>query len=133
MRMPGPYPRELRERVLEARLNGEGTYRELADRFKVGEATVARWVRRHRVTGSVEPEPMGGARRPYVVDEEGARILCDVLDNVADCTLPELCELYFEERGVRVSPQTMSDTVRRLGYTRKRGSSAGRLRVERRS
>lgn len=128
--MPAPYPKELRTRVLKAWLNGEGSNKELAVRFMIGKATVDRWISRYRRTGSVEPDPMGGARRPYVVDEQGGQVILDVLDSVPDCTLAELCEMYFESRGVRVSPQTMSDTVRRLGYTRKRGSSVGETRPD---
>ena len=123
--MPGPYPKELRERVIEAWLAGGSTQAEIAKRFMVGQQTVVRWVGRHRATGSVAPEPMGGAHRPYVVDEAGAAIIRDVLDCVPDTTLSELCELYEESRGIRVSSQTMSDTVRRLGYTQKKGSSGG--------
>jgi transposase len=123
--MPKPYSMELRTRVVEASEAGEGTFRELAERFKVGEATVNRWVSLKRRTGSVEPSPMGGANRPRLVDAAGEALLRDLLDNNADCTLLELGEAYLEARGVRVSSQTMSSTVRRLGYTRKKGSSAG--------
>lgn len=94
---------------------------------------MVRWVGRHRATRSVAPEPMSGANRPYVVDEAGAAIIRDVLDCVADTALSELCELYEESRGIRVSSQTMSDTVRRLGYTPKKGSSGGWQPTGRRS
>lgn len=130
--MPQAYPRELRERVVNAWKAGGLTQKEVAERFSVGQQTVVRWVARLRKTGSVDPAPMGGARRPHVVDEAGAVLVRSLLDCVPDMTLPELCAVYDESRGVRVSPQTMSDSVRRLGYTRKRGSSAGGRRVGRR-
>jgi len=121
--MPAPYPKELRERVVNAWKQGGATQLEIAKRFDVGSQTVVRWLARFRHTGSVAPAPMGGARRPFIVDEEGADLVREILDCNLDSTLPEVCALYEELRGVRVSPQTMSDTVRRLGYTRKRGSS----------
>lgn len=127
--MPAPYPKELRERVVNAWLTGGNTQKEIADRFSVGQQTVVRWVGRLRRTGSVDPFPSGGARRPYVVDEEGAVMVRGFLDCLLDTTLPELCAAYEESQGVIVSPQTMSDTVRRLGYTRKRGFSVARRRV----
>ena len=130
--MPHPYAQELRERVVKAWQEGELTQKEVAERFSVGQQTVVRWVARLRRTGSLDPGQMGGARRPYVVDEDGAVVIRSLLDCVPDMTLPEVCSAYEEARGVRVSPQTMSDTVRRLGYTRKRGPSAGRRRVGRR-
>jgi transposase len=130
--MPHPYPKELRERVVNTFLAGGVTQKEVAERFCVGLQTVVRWVGRLRRTGSVDPLPSGGARRPYVVDEEGAVVIRGFLDCTLDMTLPELCVAYEEARGVTVSPQTMSDTVRRLGYTKKRGSSVDRRRVARR-
>lgn len=131
--MPAPYPKELRERVVNAWREGGSTQREIAQRFMLGEQTIVRWLGRLRATGSVTPDSMGGARRPYVVDEAGAKLIREILDCVPDTTLPELCEAYVESRGVKVSPQTMSDTVRRLGYTQKRGSSAGKRRADRMS
>lgn len=127
--MPRPYPKELRERVVNAWLEGALSQREVAERFSVGQQTVVRWVGRRRATGSVEPAPMGGARRPYAVDEDGAVLIRDIIDCVLDITLPELCAAYEEARGVTISPQTMSDTVRRLGYTKKKPSSGGARRT----
>lgn len=121
--MPGPLPVELRLRVVNAWLNNEGSYAVLAQRFGVGEASVDRWVARMRRTGDVLPEPMGGARRATVVDEAGEQIIRDFLNSVPDSTLPELCAHYEECTGVVVSPQTMSDTVRRLGFSKKKRSS----------
>ena len=123
--MPKPHPIELRARVVAAHKAGEGSFKDLADRFMVGEASVNRWVALERRTGSVAPRPMGGANSPRMVDEVGELLLMDLLDNNSDCTLVELCEAYEDARSIRVSSQTMSTTVRRLGYTRKRGSSGG--------
>ena len=124
--MPRPHPIELRERVVAAYKAGEGSFKELARRLMVGEASVNRWVSLERRTGSVTPSPMGGWNRERKVDEAGESLLRDLIDNNPDCTLRELCVEYRVARAVDVSTQTMSDTVRRLGYTRKRGSSAGR-------
>ena len=131
--MPAPYPTELRKRVVETYKNGEGTFQEIADRFVIGLSSVERWVSKERVTGSVEPEPMGGANRPYIVDKEGEVIIRDLLDSLPDSTLPEVCEVYYAERKIRVSPQTMSDTVRRLGYSKKKGSFVAQNTSKRRT
>ena len=124
--MPRPHPIELRERVVAAYKSGEGSFRTLAQRFMVGEASVNRWVSRERRTGSVDASPMGGGHRERKVDEAGQALLRDLIDNNPDCTLRELCAEYRVARNVVVSTQTMSDTLRWLGYTRKRGSFAGR-------
>jgi len=123
--MPAPYPSELRNRVIKAWKQGDATQLEIAKRFDISNQTVVRWIGRFRRTGLVAPSAMGGANRPYAVDEEGAVLVRKILDCNLDSTLSEVCAEYEEARGVRISPQTMSDTVRRLGYTRKRGSSAG--------
>jgi transposase len=124
--MPKPHPKELRERVVAAYHAGEGSFKVLAKRFRVGEASVNRWVSLERRTGSLEPKPTGGWHGPRKVDEAGEELLRDLVDNNPDCTLKELAVEYKEARGVEVSTQTMSDTLKRLGYTRKRGSSEAR-------
>ena len=123
--MSKPHPIELRERVLKARKELGETQESAAKRFMVGVATVARWEKRYQQTGSVERDSMGGAHRERIVDEKGELLIRDALDGMPDCTHPDLCGMYLEMTGVRVSPQTMSDTVRRLGYTRKKGVFRG--------
>jgi len=129
--MPAPHPIELRERVVTAYEDGEGSFAELGVRFKIGEASVNRWVSLKRRTGSLAPKPAGGARRPHKVDADGEQFLRDMIEAVQDSTLVEMCAGYLEEFDVRISPQMMSETVRRLGYTRKRGSSVRWLLSER--
>jgi len=120
--MPRPYPREIRTRVIEVWQEGGSTQKEIAERFAIGLQTVVRWVGRVRTTGSVDPSPMGGARRARLVDDAGEAMIRDILDCVPDTTLREICEVFRESRGVKISPQTMSYTVRRFGYTRKKGA-----------
>jgi transposase len=112
----------LRERVVSAWENGEGSFAELGLRFQVGEASVNRWVSQKRRTGRLEPKPMGGSHRKRLVDEKGEAFLREAIQEKADHTLIELCEKYLDKFDVVVPPQTMSRTVQRLGVTRKRGS-----------
>ena len=63
--MPGPYSTDLHEKVIEALARGM-TYKEIADAFGVGEASVSRYAGRKRRTGSVQPDRMGGARSAKV-------------------------------------------------------------------
>ena len=99
--MPRPHPIELRERVVAAYKSGEGSFRTLAQRFMVGEASVNRWVSRERRTGSVDASPMGGGHRERKVDEAGQALLRDLIDNNPDCTLREL------RRGPRISDHAL--------------------------
>lgn len=119
--MPGPHPKELRERVIRV-IEEEGlTIEQAAKRFCVSVSSTQRWLSAKKKTGSIAPQPMGGANRPCIVDEEGGKFVIESLNCNPDLTLRELCDLYKEFCDVNVSTQTMSDTVRRLGFTRKKG------------
>ena len=119
--MARAYPVELRERVVSAFNEGEGTYDEIAERFKVGRASVIRWVALERDEGTLAAKPMGGARHEYLIDSEGEQMIRDVLEGLPDATLDELVAVYAETRGIEVSVRTMGRCVRRMGLTRKRG------------
>jgi hypothetical protein len=67
--VPAALPKELRRRIIEAWQAGEGTWEQLAARFKVGVATVDRLVALFRATGSVEPRPHGGGHEPQLTTE----------------------------------------------------------------
>lgn len=125
--MPRPLALELRQRVVDAYNNGEGTYRELAARFQVGEASVSRWLRRSRegrLEGSVKgPEP----QKRRLKDVHRA-FLRDAIDVLPDSTAPELVAALKEEFGLEVSESTVKRERRRLGYTPKRGSQQGAAR-----
>jgi len=106
--MAKPHPEELRARVVAAHKRGEGSFAALAKRFNVGEASVNRWVAGERKSGPLQSKPMGGARRPRVVDLEGEDMLREVVFHNPDCYLRELCDIFEESSRRPVSPQTMS-------------------------
>lgn len=122
--MAGPHPPALRDRVVQAWLRGEGTYLELAERFVVGPASVSRWLRALRERGNVAPKPMGGAHRERLIGTDGDAFVKAVFEAVPDSTLDEVAEAYEENFGVAVYPQRISESARRAGMSRKRGSSA---------
>ena len=130
--LPGPHPRELRERVLAAYENGEGSFDELGKRFRVGEASVNRWVALKRETGGVAPRPMGGSRG-RLMDAEGEKFVHEWIGEVCTITMAELADVYAKFRGVRMSEETMRANVERLGYTKKKGRSGRWQRTARTS
>ena len=120
--MPGPLPIELRERVIEAIDNGEGTQQEIAERFGIKRNCIVTWLRLRRETGSLAPRAMGGAREvKRKVDAAGEQFIRETLQAKPQLTLEQLSVLYHERTGVTVAPRTLSDTVWRLGFTFKRG------------
>lgn len=114
---------DIRRRIIEAWQNGEGTWKELAERFGVGEATVDRLVARFRRTGSVEPDPHRGGQ-PNLIPDEQLSVVRRLLDTTPDVTIAELADQYRREAGVLVSRSAMQRTVVRLGYSRKKRPSS---------
>jgi putative transposase len=62
--MRGPYPGDLRIRVIEF-VEAGGSRREAAEQFQVGISTAIRWVQRFREDGTSEPMPRGGSTSPW--------------------------------------------------------------------
>jgi len=52
--MPKPYSKDLRIRVVNRVKDGEECHQQIADNFRVGIATLRRWIKLHKDTGSVE-------------------------------------------------------------------------------
>ena len=55
-----PYSMDLRQRIAAAIDHGEGSFREIARRFRVSLSLIARLLRRRRQAGTLEPKPHGG-------------------------------------------------------------------------
>lgn len=60
------YSIDLRQRILSAWQNQEGTQRDLAKRFPVSLSFIRDFLRRYRETGEIVPKPQGGDRRSKV-------------------------------------------------------------------
>ncbi|AGA28435.1 helix-turn-helix domain-containing protein [Singulisphaera acidiphila] len=50
-----PYSQDLRDRILETVARGEGSLRQIAQRFLVNVSTIVRLLKQYRQTGSAEP------------------------------------------------------------------------------
>ena len=127
--MTRPYSMDLRERVVAA-VDGGQSRRSVARLFRLGEATVIRWAKRHITTGSVAAKPMGGIRRDVLGVE---RVwLRERMTAVPDLTVRALRAELLAERGLRVSYDAVWRFLRaeRLTFKKKpagrRAGSAGR-------
>lgn len=114
------YSVDLRSRVVGAVDSGM-TQEEAADVFRIGVATVYRWIRLRRETGGLEPRPIGGGN-PRAVDERGEAILRELVNERPDRTLKELAHA-LAARGVSSSPASVGRALRRIGLTRKKNGS----------
>jgi transposase len=113
------YSLDLRQRILEAYLNGEGSIRDLARRFKVSFRFVWGLINRFRHTGSYAPKPRGGNNPPRI-PATAHDTLRRLVAAHADATLAELCEVFAHEMQIRLSTSSMHRTLAKLQLTRKK-------------
>jgi putative transposase len=125
--MPKPLPVEIRERVVEAVENAGLTIEAAACRFMVGTASVKRWLRRSRESGSVEPDAMGGTRFIWIGEDEREQLLV-LVEHMPDATLEELTEAYNARHGTAVSRAALIRGLQRFEVTRKKSASEPRRR-----
>lgn len=115
------YSVDLRERIVEAVLERHFSIHEAAETFRVGHATVERYLRRFRERGELTPcRPPG---RPSRVDSERLGALKKQLEAHNELTLMEHCELWKKDTGMRLSYVTMHRLSKRLGISRKKRPS----------
>jgi transposase len=117
--MPLPYSADLRERVLMAWEQGEGTAAELATRFRVSKATVNNWRRAWRADGRRHAKTLGRGPAPRL--DAGAReVLRELVTADKDATLAEYRDQLYERTGIRVSPAVLCLTLQRMALPRKK-------------
>ena len=69
-----PLSMDLRERIIRAVDNKEGSRREIAKRFDVDTSTITRLLQLRRKTGSIDPRPHGGGVEPARGPEDHDRL-----------------------------------------------------------
>ena len=116
------YGMELRTRIVEAHRYGEGSVRELAERFAVAPNTVQNYLTLYRTTGSVEPRPHAGGIPPKI-DERGLQQVSALLERTPDATVEELSDDFARRHHIAVGRSTMDRALHRLGVTRKKKHS----------
>ena len=115
--MPVPYSLDLRLRVLEAIDSGMNKMT-VHKTFQVSRSTIDHWQKRRKATGSVAPQ--SGFRRgvlPAITDLKQFEAFAQ---RHSSLTLVQMAEAWYEETGYRLSPVTMSKTLKRIGWTRKK-------------
>jgi transposase len=110
-----PYSIDLRQRIAAAVDHGEGSFRQIARRFRVSLSFLARLLRRRRQTGTLEPKPHGGGHPP-ALDHEGEERLRELVRQHPDATLDEL----RSQLGVPCSRSALGRALERLNLTRKK-------------
>lgn len=116
--MPNPYPTVLRDRAVRAYEAGEETCEQVAARFHVGVATLERWLRRQRLTGTLDPLAKGGGWTSPVDGELLRRIVGEQPDRTTD----ELTREYNRRAAAagRVHRSSILRALQRFGYVFKK-------------
>src|SRR6187397_2913220 len=110
-----PLSNDLRQRILDAVDNHEGSRRQLAARFKVNTSTITRLLQLRRQTGSSQPRPHGGGVAP-TLDRDALRRLRRLVEQTPDATL----EALRQEMGVPGSRMIICRALQKLGLPLKR-------------
>jgi transposase len=112
-----PLSNDLRQRILDAVDNREGSRRELAVRFKVNTSTITRLLQLRRQTGSFMPRPHGGGVEP-TLDHDALERLRKLVEETPDATLAAL----KQKLGVSGSRMIICRALRKLGLPLKKKS-----------
>jgi transposase len=112
-----PLSNDLRQRILDAVDNREGSRRKLAARFSVNVSTITRLLQLRRQTGSYQPRPHSGGVAP-TLDRDALERLREVVEQTPDATL----ETLKQRMGVSGSRMIICRALQKLGLPLKKKS-----------
>jgi len=115
----GSYSLDLRERIVQSYLDGEGSQHDLAKRFLVSPTTVKAYLRLYRETGGLLPREHNRGRKPAVKTKQLSLIKI-LLEKQSVMTLAELCTAFQEKTGIKVSSTSMYRTIEKINWTYKK-------------
>jgi transposase len=113
------YSLDLRQRVVSAYEQGEGSISEIASRFGVCPAFVKKMLRQWRESGDLSPRPHGGGK-PKSLTERQQRLLRRKVRDEGDISLAELQSFLAERESVEVHVSTISRALSALGLPLKK-------------
>ena len=120
------YSMDLRARVVAACDEGVMSRAEIAEQFSVSMSWIRRLLQRRRELGSYAPLAGRRGRKP-AFDASAGRQLGALVARQPDATLAELAE----RSGVSCSVVTVHNTLKRLGFVRKKRVFGRRSRIVR--
>jgi transposase len=111
------YSIDLREKVLRAVDQGYAR-EEIIKLLGVSRATIKRYLKQRRDTGTIAPKAIPG-RTPKKLGLLQADLAAQ-LQAHDDLRVEDQCRLWEQAHGVHVSTSTMSEAIKRIGWTRKK-------------
>ncbi len=113
------YSADLRQKIVYAYEQGEGTLDEIAATFDIGRCSIARYLKLHRCGESLQPKPRGGGMA-FSLTEQHLSGLQKQVEEKNDITLAELVSHLAQKEKVAVHPSTVCRALQRLGLPRKK-------------
>jgi transposase len=115
-----PYSIDLRQKIIEAYQNQEGSQRQLAKRFKVSLSFTQKLLKRYRETNEIEPRKSG---KGFIARlEQHTQVVEKLVADNNDITLEELQNSLELETGVKLSISNICRFLQRKKLTRKKNS-----------
>jgi transposase len=128
--MPRAYSQDLRDRVIDAVVEGGESRRSAARRFGVSEASAVKWLQRVTRFGDRRCGRMGGYRRSTL--EPHREWLLAAIAAEPDLTLAALCERLAADRDLKTDTGTLSRFFTSEGISFKKKRAAQRAGPARR-
>jgi transposase len=110
------YSIDLRQRIVNAYEQGQGSIAKIAWRFGVSVAFVKKMIRQWRLTGDLTPLAHGGGKPASLTARQRQLLKHKVLEQ-GDISLAELQEFLDEREGVKVHISTISRTLSEVGLS----------------
>ncbi|MEY2830793.1 MAG: hypothetical protein RLZZ574_51 [Cyanobacteriota bacterium] len=119
------YSLDLRQKIVVAYENKEGSIRQLAKRFKVSADCVRRLLKRFYEEGTIEPKSYSGGNQA-LLQPEHLLVLTTLVEEDNDATLPQLAQRLEAQTNLQVSNSTISRGIKKLNLTRKKNAQSSR-------
>lgn len=113
---------QVRQRAINAYMDGEGTQALVAKLYGVDLSTFQRWLQRYRRSGRAAPLPRG--HNPPALDEAQMQQLDMLVQQTPDATLEQLRDAM----NLSCSIVAVHNALKRLGYRFKKNSTGERTR-----
>jgi transposase len=115
----GNYSLDLRQRIVDTYLAGEGSQRNIAKRFRVSLTTVKTYLKLYQKTGKLLPKEHTRGRKPAISNKQ-LSVVKILLKEQSDMTLTELCTTFEEQTGTRVGSTSMWRAIKKINLTYKK-------------
>ena len=114
-----PYSLDLRQRLVTAYEQGQGSIAEVAESFSVSTAFVKKMLRQWRQTGDLSAKPHAGGKPPSLSPRQ-RQLLKRKVREQSDISLAELQQLLADDEALEVHLSTISRALSALGLPRKK-------------